>query len=166
MYISTRATYSLSLACTFPLKTMPVPSNVTSPTFATCLLTPIRSTGYNPSKAFSNLTGTGCWQEIKTLSPSIFPPFRSVSDDIAFIVSEALKTIPEESRYYQCMNDVIRWHKEFPDDWKRTWFECEKKWSEDIGCPDGVFVPFFMICPILSDISEAVFGIPGDIKPA
>lgn len=40
------------------------------------------------------------------------------------------------------MNDVIRWHKEFPDDWKRTWFECEKKWSEDIGCPDGVFVPF------------------------
>lgn len=24
-----------------------------------------------------------------------------VSDDIAFIVSEALKTIPEESRYYQ-----------------------------------------------------------------
>lgn len=65
-----------------------------------------------------------------------------VSDDIAFIVSEALKTIPEESRYYQCMNDVIRWHKEFPDDWKRTWFECEKKWSEDIGCPDGVFVPF------------------------
>ena len=65
-----------------------------------------------------------------------------VSDDIAFIVSEALKTIPEESRYYQCMNDVIRWHKEFPDDWKRTWFDCEKKWSEDIGCPDGVFVPF------------------------
>lgn len=65
-----------------------------------------------------------------------------VSDDIAFIVSEALKTIPEESRYYQCMNDVIRWHKEFPYDWKRTWFECEKKWSEDIGCPNGVFVPF------------------------
>ena len=40
------------------------------------------------------------------------------------------------------MSDVIRWHKEYPDDWKRTWFECEKKWSSDIGCPDGVFVPF------------------------
>lgn len=65
-----------------------------------------------------------------------------VSDDIGFIVTEALKTIPKESRYYQCMNDVIRWHNEFPDDWKRTWFECEKKWSEDVGCPDGVFVPF------------------------
>jgi len=65
-----------------------------------------------------------------------------VSDDIEFIVSEALKTIPEQSRFYQCIHDVIKWHKQYPDDWKRTWFECEKKWSEDIGCPDGVFVPF------------------------
>ncbi len=65
-----------------------------------------------------------------------------VSDDIEFVVSEALKTIPKQSRFYQCMNDVINWHKQFPDDWKRTWFECEKKWNEDIGCPDGVFVPF------------------------
>lgn len=65
-----------------------------------------------------------------------------VSDDIEFIVTEALKTIPKESSFYQCMDDVIRWHKEFPNDWKRTWFECERKWSEDVGCPDGVFVPF------------------------
>ena len=65
-----------------------------------------------------------------------------ISDDIEFIVTEALKTIPQESRYYKCMSDVIGWHKQYPDDWKRTWFECEKKWSEDIGCPDGVFVPF------------------------
>ena len=65
-----------------------------------------------------------------------------ISDDIEFIVSEALKTIPEKSIYYQCMSDVIRWHKQFPDDWKQTWAECEKKWSSDIGCPEGVFVPF------------------------
>ena len=65
-----------------------------------------------------------------------------ISDDIQFVVSEALKTIPEQSRFYQCMNDVIKWSREFPDDWKRTWFECEKKWSSDIGCPDGVFVPY------------------------
>jgi hypothetical protein len=61
-----------------------------------------------------------------------------VSDDIEFIVSEALKTIPEQSIYYQCMADIIRWHKQYPGDWKQTWFECEKKWSQDIGCPDGV----------------------------
>lgn len=65
-----------------------------------------------------------------------------VSDDIGFIVEEALKTIPEQSRYHRCMKDVIAWHKQYPGDWKRTWFECEKKWSSDIGCPDGVFVPF------------------------
>jgi len=65
-----------------------------------------------------------------------------ISDDIEFIVKEALKTIPKKSTFYQCMSDVIKCHKEFPDDWKRAWFECEKKWSSDIGCPDGVFVPF------------------------
>ena len=64
------------------------------------------------------------------------------SDDIGLIVSEALRTIPEESLFFQCIHDVIRWHAEFPDDWKRTWFEVEKKWSSDIGCPDGVFRPF------------------------
>jgi hypothetical protein len=65
-----------------------------------------------------------------------------ISDDIDFITTEALKTIPPQSVYYQCMSDVIAWHKQYPDDWKRTWWECEKKWSSDIGCPDGVFVPF------------------------
>lgn len=65
-----------------------------------------------------------------------------ISDDIEFIVTEALKTIPEQSIYYKCMSDVIAWHKKYPNDWKATWFECEKKWSSDIGCPDGVFVPF------------------------
>ena len=65
-----------------------------------------------------------------------------VSDDIEFVVTEALKTIPEKSVFYQSMSDVIRCHKEYPDDWKRAWFECEKKWSSDVGCPDGVFVPF------------------------
>lgn len=65
-----------------------------------------------------------------------------VSDDIEFIVTEALKTIPEGSLYYQVMKDVIGWYRQYPDDWKQTWFECERKYSEDIGCPDGVFVPY------------------------
>lgn len=65
-----------------------------------------------------------------------------VSDDIEFIVTEALKTIPEQSTYYKCMSDVIRWHKLYPDDWKQTWFECQRKWSEDIGCPVGVFANY------------------------
>ena len=66
-----------------------------------------------------------------------------VSNDVEYIVNEALKVVPKESKYYKAMSDVISWHKKYPDDWKSTWFEIEKaKWAEDLGCPDGVFVPF------------------------
>jgi len=65
-----------------------------------------------------------------------------ISGDINFIVENALKVIPEQSRFYQCMKDIIQWHKAYPGDWKRTWFECQKKWSEDVGCPDGALVPY------------------------
>ena len=64
------------------------------------------------------------------------------SSDIHYVVSEALKSVPSQSRFHKVITDVIQWHKQHPDDWKRTWFEIEKKWSEDIGCPEGVFVPF------------------------
>src|SRR6195952_3323413 len=37
-----------------------------------------------------------------------------VSNDINYIVSEALKTIPEKSTYYECISDVIKWHKQYP----------------------------------------------------
>lgn len=65
-----------------------------------------------------------------------------VSDDVSFIVNEALKAIPEKSKYYQCISDVIRWHRQYPDDWHETWFELQKKWSSDLTCPDGIFRPF------------------------
>lgn len=65
-----------------------------------------------------------------------------ISDDIHFVVNEALKTIPAQSNFYKCMQDVITWHKKYPNDWKQTWFELQKKWSDDIGCPDGVFAAF------------------------
>ncbi|MEO5682305.1 MAG: ADP-ribosylglycohydrolase family protein [Chitinophagaceae bacterium] len=64
------------------------------------------------------------------------------SSDIKFIVSEALKTVPPQSEFYQCINDVIGWHKQYPSDWKQTWLEVQKKWANDIGCPEGVFLPF------------------------
>lgn len=64
------------------------------------------------------------------------------SNDIQFIVREGLKTIPPRSKFYKVIHDVISWHKQYPDDWKRTWFEIERKYTEDIGCPEGVFVPF------------------------
>ena len=64
------------------------------------------------------------------------------SNDIHYIINEALKSIPKESDYYKCISDVIKWNKAYPTDWKKTWFEVQNKWAEDIGCPDGVFDPF------------------------
>jgi hypothetical protein len=49
------------------------------------------------------------------------------SNDIKYIVSEALKTIPQQSEFYQTMHDVIAWHKKYPADWKQTWFHVQKK---------------------------------------
>ncbi len=65
-----------------------------------------------------------------------------VSQDVNFVVNEALKVIPEESEFYKCMSDVIKWHSEFPDDWAQTWNLVQQNWSNDIGCPDGVFRSF------------------------
>ncbi len=64
------------------------------------------------------------------------------SGDVNFVVTEALKTIPQKSEFYQCISDVIKWHKKYPTDWKATWFELQKKWADDKVCPQGVFVPF------------------------
>lgn len=64
------------------------------------------------------------------------------SSDINYIVTEALKAIPKESTFYQCVSDAIKWHKMYPKDWKQSWLELQKKWSSDIGCPKGVFNPF------------------------
>jgi hypothetical protein len=65
-----------------------------------------------------------------------------VSSDMNYIVSEALKTVPKQSTFYQCINDVINWHKKYPGDWRQNWFEIQKKWSSDIACADGIFAPF------------------------
>ena len=68
--------------------------------------------------------------------------FAFTSNDIPSIVGNALKCVPSQSSFYQCIHDVIRWHQRYPNDWKQTWLEVQRKWANDIGCPDGVFAPF------------------------
>ena len=63
-----------------------------------------------------------------------------IYDDVSTVVTEALKLIPQESKFYQAMNDVIGWHSQYPDDWTRTWQEIENsEWAIDLHCPDGIY---------------------------
>ena len=65
-----------------------------------------------------------------------------VNDNIETVVRKAVQTIPEGSRFRRCMDDVISCYERYPDNWKQTWFECQCRWSEDIGCPEGALMPY------------------------
>jgi hypothetical protein len=65
-----------------------------------------------------------------------------VSNNVEFVVTEALKSIPDNSEFHQCIQDVINDYKSNPNDWKTAWFHIQKKWTEDVGCPEGIFDPF------------------------
>jgi hypothetical protein len=65
-----------------------------------------------------------------------------ISDDIHHIIRQGLKPVPQESKFYHAISDVIEWHKKYPDDWKQCWFEFEKKNTSEKGCPEGVFNAF------------------------
>jgi hypothetical protein len=63
-------------------------------------------------------------------------------EDIEPILEKALSVIPDESKFAQCIGDVIKWHKEDPIDWKSAWYKTNRKWAIDLGSPLGVFQPF------------------------
>jgi hypothetical protein len=65
-----------------------------------------------------------------------------VEDDVHRLVEDALQIIPEQSLYARTIRTVVEGYRENPGDWRETWFRVQKKWGEDIGCPDGVFDPF------------------------
>lgn len=64
-----------------------------------------------------------------------------LSDDMEYVVEEALKTIPEASNYHRCISDVIAWCRENPD-WKTTWQLVQDQWADEINCPIGTKDPF------------------------
>lgn len=62
-----------------------------------------------------------------------------VCNDIPTVVTEALKMIPDGSGFKNCINCVIENWIKYPSDWKQCWFEVNKKFSDEIGCPEGVW---------------------------
>jgi len=66
-----------------------------------------------------------------------------VYDDVQQLVVDALEAIPAESNYFKCMQDVIAFHQQYPDDWKKAWQAIEdSEWAIDLHCPDGIASPF------------------------
>lgn len=81
-----------------------------------------------------------------------------VSEDIEFIVSEALKTIPEKSKFYRCMQDVIDIYHTYPDNWRKGWEVCEERWGKsDVGCSEGALDPLNIDAVINS--AYVIFGL-------
>ena len=64
--------------------------------------------------------------------------------DMVRIVEAGLKAIPEGSQYHECISDVIKWHKENPSDWQKTWRLIEGKYQKKpeyrrFSCSKGAF---------------------------
>lgn len=65
-----------------------------------------------------------------------------IEDSPEKILDMALSGIPSESTFYRCIDDVRKYHAKDPKGWKQCWFETNKKWGVDTGCPKGVFLSF------------------------
>jgi inosine-uridine nucleoside N-ribohydrolase len=64
------------------------------------------------------------------------------STDVTHVVTEGLKAIPAGTRFRDTIEAVVALHEAHPDDWKRAWFEIQRRWAEDVGCAEGVFDAF------------------------
>jgi hypothetical protein len=52
-------------------------------------------------------------------------------DDIVRIVRAGLKCIPRDSQYAECIRDLLKWYKQNPDDWQKTWDLVEEKYHKN-----------------------------------
>ena len=64
-----------------------------------------------------------------------------ISNDVNYIVTEALKAIPAQSTFYQCISATIAACKANKD-WRTTWKQIQEKYGETDLCPDGVYQAF------------------------
>ena len=58
------------------------------------------------------------------------------------VVEAGLASIPAKSPYAQVIADVLRWSRENPGDWRKTWKLIEDKWNRREPCPEGALRPF------------------------
>ncbi len=61
-----------------------------------------------------------------------------ITNDIQQVIKAGLSMLPEESGYSQIIRDVLKYYELYPDDWKSTWLEIQKKYGHLDICPWGV----------------------------
>ncbi len=58
------------------------------------------------------------------------------------LVEAGLACLPPESPYAQVIADTLKWSRENPTDWTRTWQLIEDKWDKRDPCPQGALSEF------------------------
>lgn len=58
------------------------------------------------------------------------------------VVEAGLKCIPAKSEYGRLVADLLHWHDQFPNDWRKVWQLVQDRWDKDDPCPDGFNAPF------------------------
>ncbi len=57
--------------------------------------------------------------------------------DLSKVIEAGLACIPAESQYAEMVRDLVRWHRETPDDWQKTWGLCLQKYRKDPAYQKG-----------------------------
>ncbi|MHC4800431.1 MAG: ADP-ribosylglycohydrolase family protein, partial [Planctomycetota bacterium] len=52
-------------------------------------------------------------------------------NDMEKVVRAGLKCIPQKSQYAECISDVLKWYKQNPNDWEKTWQLIEDKYQDN-----------------------------------
>ena len=51
--------------------------------------------------------------------------------DLHKVIDAGLACIPAESQYAEMVRDLVKWHRENPEDWQKTWGLCFQKYRKD-----------------------------------
>ena len=51
--------------------------------------------------------------------------------DMENIIRAGLDCIPKAGQYHQCISDVLKWHKQNPHDWQKTWQLIQNKYQKN-----------------------------------
>jgi hypothetical protein len=58
------------------------------------------------------------------------------------IVEAGLACIPAKSQYGLLIKDLLAWHAQYPNDWRKVWQLVQDKWDKNDPCPDGALQAF------------------------